>query len=70
MDTIGCLLVLLAYTASIQENYQFVTLPEGAHLHESHCTALLRRILKAAEKQIEYYQTTDGHVPVMNGLML
>src|SRR5262245_41690927 len=27
METIGCLLVLLAYTASIQENYQFGTLP-------------------------------------------
>ena len=27
METIACLLVLIACTASIQENYQFVTLP-------------------------------------------
>jgi insertion element IS1 protein InsB len=27
METIGSLLVLLGYTASIQENYRFVTLP-------------------------------------------
>jgi hypothetical protein len=27
METIGCLLVLIACTASIQENYRFVTLP-------------------------------------------
>src|SRR5262252_6813563 len=30
MVTIGCLLARIAYTANIQENYQFVTLPPGA----------------------------------------